>query len=190
MRKFINTIKLPLFCAFMAVLITFTVLLICLSGQPHGDKYNIKQSFLSITSERIFDFDENIVTVYTYKKEELTSTVVYEYKIEEGKLFTREKPEFDFVEMGTINAYELRTKLKNVVLPIELNLTLKCNENIASKNLYTAMIISSAVMVTVCGLLLLFVKKHPKQNSLSEPNFDNEQPISNDTPAQSEPNNE
>lgn len=179
MRKFINIIKLPLLCVCMAVVLTFSVLLITLSCQPHGKEYHLSQKTLGVIADRYFVFEDTVYTQITYKKGELDSSLIFEYKIEDGKLLSRSKPEDEFSQVGEINAYELKTKIKNIIFPVELTVILKCKENIAQKDLYIAMISSFGALAVISALLVLFVKKHPKQklvsNQSTEQNLDNNQ---------------
>ena len=152
MRKFINIVKKPLLYGAVGVFVVFTALLVIISSLKHGKTYTYEMSVAGISMEATYTFeDKDTITVEAYVLGELSKSEI-EYDIKDGKLFSKQETlvegEYEWVEMGKINAYEIVMETVDEDTGLDMELVLECKANKTVRTL-------SIVMMCVSGVLAI-----------------------------------
>lgn len=169
MRKFINIIKIPVCAASFVVVLVFSILLICLNNQPCGNIYTATNETFNYVINRTLTFEKTTYTQTTVITNKVDSEYVFYYEIKDGNLYSSLKEDDQKELVGTIDAFKLNVTLKTDKFPFPVKVALTCEQNVSNQTMYTAMIISFGVLFVGSGLLVLFVKKHPKQKQVEQP---------------------
>lgn len=161
MRKAIDFIKKPLLIISSIVFAIFAVVLIAVSSQSHGKKYEYSETFFGVNMDITFTFkSKSTVELEMAVAGEYTSDV-YQYKIDDGDLYTYNSETKTWGYDGEIDAFELELYLPAEALEstqgMEIELVCKQNQNI--KTLSIVMIAVFGVLAAGSAAVLVLDKK-------------------------------
>ena len=162
MRKAIDFIKKPLLIISAAVFAIFAVVLIAVSSQSHGKKYEYSETFFGTTMKVTYTFKNSATIEVKTVVAGMSSTEEIKYEIKGDDLYLMEVGSTTWEKAGEIDAFEIELEYieeddEGFGTKVEIDLVCKQNKNI--KTLSIAMMAVFGVLAAGSAAVLVLDKK-------------------------------
>lgn len=162
MRKAIDFIKKPLLIISSIVFAIFAVVLIAVSSQSHGKKYEYSETFFGTTMKVIFTFKDSATIEVKSVAAGMSSTEEIKYEIKGDDLYLMEVGSTTWDKAGEIDAFEIELEYieeddEGFETKVEIDLVCKQNQN--TKTLSIVMIAVFGVLAAGSAAVLVLDKK-------------------------------